>query len=356
MSADYAMDQKDTHRPDTGESAAGRWLQGARAGDATAFEHLVAPHRRLLHTHCYRMLGSPFDADDALQETLLAAWLGLASFEGRSALGTWLYCIATRICLRLISKRPRRMTSPDCGTPLQSTDELGKPVLGPVWLEPIPDGELPNEFGAAEDPAVMLLRREQIGLAFIAMLQNLPGTQRAVLLLREVLGYSASETAEMLDTTVSSVNSALQRSRRTIGAKMPATVEAAETLRTDQQGLDRLLQNFVTAWESGDVTAMVGLLTKDVRFTMPPLPAWFEGRHFVRKFFAERVFQTPWKLQPLRGNGQPGFACYLQSEDDWRYRPGGVVLLSLRDGRIAAIDSFLDPAVRDRFGMTHDLF
>ena len=349
------MHQKDTHRPDTGEPAAGGWLQGARAGDATAFEHLVAPYRRLLHAHCYRMLGSPFDADDALQETLLAAWRGLASFEGRSVLGTWLYRIATRVCLQLISKRPRRMTSPDYRAPLQSTAELGEPVQEPIWLEPMPDVELLPESSAHDDPAAVLLRREHIGLAFIAMLQNLPGTQRAVLLLRDVVGYSAAETAEMLNMTVASVNSALQRSRRTVREKMPATVEAAETLRTDRQGLNSLLQNFVTAWESRDVTAMVGLLTEDVRFTMPPLPAWFEGRHFVEKFFAERVFQTPWKFRPLRGNGQPGFAYYLQPASDERYRPGGVVLLSLREGRIAAIDSFLDPAVYRRFGMQDEL-
>jgi RNA polymerase sigma factor (sigma-70 family) len=174
--------------PDAVEEA--ECLSRARAGDNAAFDRLLAPRRRQLHAHCYRMLGSPFDADDALQETLLAAWRGLAGFESRSALGTWLYRIATHVCLRLISQRPRRITSPDHGAPLQATAELGEAVAGPVWLEPLPDEEW---IGHEEDPAATLLRREHVALAFVAALQHLPGTQRAVLLLREVLEYSAAK-------------------------------------------------------------------------------------------------------------------------------------------------------------------
>ncbi|WP_054312259.1 RNA polymerase subunit sigma-70 [Mesorhizobium sp. 1M-11] len=329
--------------------AESEWLRQARAGDASAFDQLMKPYRKPLHTHCYRMLGSPFDADDALQETLLAAWRGLGSFEARSSLATWLNSIATRICLRMISKRPRRLTSGDLAAPLRSTAELGEPVPGPVWMEPMPESEL----AASEDPAAILLRREHIGLAFVALLQHLPGMQRAVLLLREVLGYSAAETADILGTTVASANSALQRSRQTMRAKTPATVQSGEMPHVDAQGLEPLLHSFVSAWESRDLTAMVNLLAEDVRFTMPPLPAWFSGRAFVGKFFAERVFETPWRLQPLRGNGQPGFACYLKQAGDDRFRPGGVVLLSIANGHITAIDSFLDPAVCRRFGM-HD--
>ncbi|MGO7038293.1 RNA polymerase subunit sigma-70 [Rhizobium acaciae] len=333
------------------DPAESEWLQQARAGDTSAFDQLMKPYRKLLHNHCYRMLGSPFDADDALQETLLGAWRGLGSFEARSSLGTWLNSIATRICLRMISRRPPRLVSGDLAPPLRSTAELGEPVQGPVWLEPMPDSELLYGGAANEDPAAILLRREHIGLAFVAMLQHLPGTQRAVLLLREVLGYSAIETADILGTTVASVNSALQRSRQTVRAKKPATVQSSEMLQVDPQELELLLQSFVSAWESRDVTAMVNLLADDVRFTMPPLPAWFSGREFVGKFFAERVFETPWRLHSLRGNGQPGFACYLKQTGDDRFRPGGVVLLSVYDGHIAAIDSFLDPAVCRRFGM-----
>lgn len=328
--------------PDTPEP---ELLARARAGDASAFDVLVKPQRRRLHLHCYRMLGSPFDADDALQETLLAAWRGLPGFESRSALGTWLYRIATHVCLRLIAQRPRRMTSADHGPALQATAELGEPVAGPVWLEPLPDA------GAHEDPATTLQRREHVALAFVAALQHLPGTQRAVLLLREVLEYSAAEAAEMLDTSVASVNSALQRAQTTVKQRTPA----ADLQRLGEQGLDELLQRFVSAWERRDIAAMVGLLTEDARFTMPPLPAWFEGRRFVEMFFAERVFQTPWRLQPLRGNGQPGCACYMQHAGDERFRPGGVVLLRLRAGRIESIDSFIDPAVCRRFGMADEL-
>jgi RNA polymerase sigma-70 factor (TIGR02960 family) len=327
---------------DSAEEA--EWLSRARAGDTAAFDRLVAPRRRQLHAHCYRMLGSPFDADDALQETLLAAWRGMAGFESRSALGTWLYRIATHVCLRLISQRPRRITSPDHGAPLQATAELGEPVAGPVWLEPLPDEDW---VVTHEDPATTLQRREDVALAFVAALQHLPGTQRAVLLLREVLEYSAAEAAEMLDTSVAAVNSALQRAQQTVKERIPA----ADVQSFGEQGLDGLLQRFVSAWERRDIAAMASLLAEDARFTMPPLPAWFDGRRFALMFFPERVFQTPWRLQPLRGNGQPGFACYMQQSGDDRFRPGGVVLLRLRDGLIASIDSFIDPAVCRRFGM-----
>lgn len=332
--------------PDLVEEA--EWLSRARAGDTAAFDRLVAPRRRQLHAHCYRMLGSPFDADDALQETLLAAWRGLAGFESRSALGTWLYRIATHVCLRLISQRPRRITSPDHGAPLQATAELGEAIAGPVWLEPLPDEDW---IDTHEDPATTLQRREYVALAFVAALQHLPGTQRAVLLLRDVLEYSAAEVAEMLDTSVASVNSALQRAQKTVKERTPA----ADVQRLDEQGLDALLQRFMSAWEHRDIAAMVSLLAEDARFTMPPLPAWFNGRHFALMFFAERVFQTPWRLQPLHGNGQPGFACYIQQTGDDHFRPGGVVLLSLRDGLIGSIDSFIDPAVCRRFGMPDEL-
>ncbi|WP_437720432.1 RNA polymerase subunit sigma-70 [Sorangium sp. So ce861] len=336
------------HDPDEAEC-----LQRARAGDAAAFDRLVALHRRRLHTHCYRMLGSPFDADDALQETLLAAWRGLASFEHRSALGAWLYRIATNVCLRLIAQRPRRITSPDHAPPLLSTAELGEPVMGPVWLEPLPDGEWAGVDD--EDPSATLQRREHVALAFVAALQHLPGTQRAVLLLREVLEYSAAEAAELLDTSVASVNSALQRAQKTVKERTPASSQATELQRIGEQGLDGLLCRFVSAWESRDITAMVSLLAEDARFTMPPLPSWFDGRRFVERFFAERVFRTPWRLQPLRGNGQPGFACYIQQAGDDRFRPGGVVLLRLREGLIVSIDSFIDPAVCRRFGVADEL-
>jgi RNA polymerase sigma-70 factor (ECF subfamily) len=328
-------------------------LAQARAGDSPAFDRLLAPYRRLLHSHCYRMLGSPHDADDALQETLLAAWRGLAAFEGRSALGTWLYQISTHVCLRLISQRPRRMQSPDHGPAFHATADLGEMVLGPVWLEPLSDddAEAPAPGPHAADPVAALAQRESVALAFVAALQHLPGTQRAALLLRDVLGYSTAEVAAMLDTSVAAVNSALQRAQATVKHKLPAVSQAAELQALGDEGLRQLLGAFVTAWESRNIAELVRLLTEDARFTMPPLPSWFDGRAMVEKFIAERVFATPWRLLPLRANGQVGYACYMLADGDSRFRLGGITLLSLRGGRIAGLHSFLDPAVHRRFGL-----
>jgi RNA polymerase sigma-70 factor (TIGR02960 family) len=340
--------------PAPADAAEAELLKRARAGDSGAFDRLVAPYRRALHMHCYRMLASPHDADDALQETLLAAWRGLASFEGRSALGTWLYRIATHACLRLISQRPRRMTSPDHGPAFQATADLGEMVLGPVWVEPLQD-EVQPAVGAHEDPADALARRESVALAFVAALQHLPGTQRAVLLMREVLGYSAAEAAAVLSTSVASVNSALQRAQKTMRDRMPAVSQAAELEQLGEAGLQRLLGDFVSAWERRDIQGLVRLFTKDARFTMPPLPSWFDGLQMVERFIAERVFATPWRLRPLRANGQPGFACYMLPEGADRFMLGGVMLLNLRDGRIQGLHSFLDPAVHRRFGLPPEL-
>jgi RNA polymerase sigma-70 factor (TIGR02960 family) len=221
-------------------------------------------------------------------------------------------------------------------------------VTGPVWLEPLPDADW---IGSEEDPAAALQRRESVALAFVAALQHLPGTQRAVLLLREVLEYSAAEVAELLGTSVASVNSALQRAQKAVKER----TLARSLPQFGEQSHDDLLQRFVSAWERRDIAAMASLLAEDARFTMPPLPAWFSGRRFTLMFFAERVFQTPWRLQLLRGNGQPGFACYMQQTGDDHFRPGGVVLLRLRAGLIDSIDSFIDPAVCRRFGMRDEL-
>ncbi|WP_203417140.1 RNA polymerase subunit sigma-70 [Jiangella ureilytica] len=256
------------------------------------FERLVGPYRRELTAHCYRMLGSVQDAEDAVQETLLAAWRGLDGFEGRSSVRTWLYRIATHACLRLSSKRPPRLLSPDHGPARRDVWELGSPVAGPVWLEPWPT-----------DPADEYVTRESVELAFVAALQHLPATQRAVLILREVLQYSAAETASLLDTTPASVNSALQRARASVGERLPAVSQRDELSALGADGQRELLDAFVAAWEAADVPALLALLAEDARFTMPPLPAWFSGRVDVGRFLAERVFETPWKLRPAGFNG-----------------------------------------------------
>ncbi len=325
-------------------------LVNARAGDEAAFERLVQAHRRELYAHCYRMLGSVQDAEDALQESLIGAWRGLAGFEGRGSLRAWLFRVATNTCLRLSSRRPRRMLSHEHGPARRDTSDLGEPVPGPVWLEPWPD-DLPADD--QPDPAAAYLRRESVELAFVAALQHLPGTQRAVLILREVLGFSAAEVAEILQTTPASVNSAIQRARVTLAERVPARTQQVELAALGRDGLRTLVDAFVDAWERADVPALLHLLAADARFTMPPLPAWFDGRDDVGRFFADRVFATPWRLMPIAANGQPAFACYQY--DGERFRLSAVNVLSLRDGRISWIAGFVDPVLLPHFAVPQEL-
>jgi RNA polymerase sigma-70 factor (ECF subfamily) len=324
-------------------------LAAAQAGDEHAFAELVGDYRRELHVHCYRMLGSVDDADEALQETLLAAWRGLGGFEQRSSLRAWLYRIATNCSLRLASKRPMRMLSWDHGPPRSANDDLGTPVTGPIWLQPWPD-DVPTPGSDHADPAVSYGRKETVELAYIAALQHLPANQRAVLILREVLEFPAAEVADLLDTSTQSVNSALQRARRTVAARVPERSQQDERLAADKRGL---VDAFVEAFEQGDVTALVRLLAKDVRFTMPPLPAWLDGRDEVSEFFAQRVFATAWRTLPLELNGQPAFAGY--QEVSGIFRLGAVNVLSFRAARISWIASFLDPAVQARLELPAEL-
>jgi RNA polymerase sigma-70 factor (ECF subfamily) len=326
------------------DTAEAQLLAAARQGDEAAFEGLVQRHRGELYAHCYRMLGSVHDAEDALQESLLGVWRGLRGFEGRSSLRTWLFRVATNACLRLSSRRPRRMLSFDHAPARSDPHDLGEPVPGPIWLEPWPD-EMPADD--EPDPAAAVLRRESVELAFVAALQHLPSTQRAVLILREVLGFTAPEVAEILDTTPASVNSALQRARASVDRRTPNRTQQAERAALGQNGQRDLVDAFVTAWERADIDALLDLLTDDARFTMPPLPAWFDGRPAVRRFFTERVFATPWRLVPIAANGQPAFACYQY--DGERFRLGAVNVLNLRDGKISWIAGFVDPAVLRRF-------
>lgn len=329
-------------------------LAAARRGEAGAFDTLVAPHRRELYAHCYRMLGSVQDAEDALQESLLGAWRGLSGFEGRSSLRTWLYRITTNACLRLIAGRPRRILSPEYGPPQLDTGDLGEPVTGPVWLEPLLDDEAADEPRDA-NPEARYLRRESVELAFVAALQHLPGTQRAVLILREVLQFSAAEVARILDTTTASVNSALQRARNTVEQRGPRTTQRAELDVIGAEGQRELVDAFVTAWERADVPALLRLLAEDARFTMPPLPAWFDGREDIDRFLTERMFATPWRLTPLRANGQLGFACYILEPGADAFRLGAVNVLSLRAGRIREIAGFLDPDLHRHLGLPVEL-
>ncbi|MGW4527637.1 sigma-70 family RNA polymerase sigma factor [Amycolatopsis sp. NPDC004378] len=321
-------------------------LQAAARGDRDAFDRLVRPYQSELRAHCYRMLGALHDAEDALQEALLGAWRGIAGYEGRSSVRAWLYRIATNACLKLIKQRPKRMLPRDHHPAANPGDPLADPVDGEAFVEPYPEDDW--------DPQRRFELRESVELAFVAALQHLPGTQRAVLILREVLAFSAAEVAEALDTSVASVNSALQRARTTLNRQAPSRSQQA-TLRSLGEDAERaLVANFVAAWERADVPALLKLLTDDARFTMPPLPAWFDGRDDVARFLSGTVFATPWRLVPLRASGQPAFACY-QRHPDGVFRIGCVNVLTLRDDRIAEITGFLDPAMYAGFGLAAEL-
>jgi len=226
----------------------------------------------------------------------------------------------------------KRVTTPDVGPAFTQVDDLGQPDLERHFLEPW-----------ATDPEASYLERESVELAYVAALQHLPATQRAVLILREVLQLSAAEVAELLDTTVASVNSALQRARATIDARVTGPSQQSELAALGDDGVRRLVEEFMQAWETADVDRIGAVLTDDVRFTMPPLPAWFDGREMVLRFWAERVFATPWRVHPLTINAQPGFACEQQFEGTWR--PGSVMVLDVRGGSIAALSSFVDPRI-----------
>ena len=302
-----------------------RTLEAARSGDEIAFRELLEPHRRELHAHCYRMLGSVHDADDALQDASLRAWRGLARFEGRSSLRSWLYTIATNTCLTHIERRPKRTLPVEYGPPTDPHTGPGEPLLETVWIEPYPDA------------AVEVEERESIELAFVAALQHLPATQRAVLILREVLGYSARETAATLETTVASVNSALQRARATIEDRLPERSQQ-QTLRAlgDEQ-LSELVTAYVDAWESGDVDAVVELLAEDATFAMPPLASWFGPREQVREFLARYPMNGTWTWRaiPTTANGQPALAYYVDGT------PFALNVLSITENRISDVTAFV---------------
>ena len=324
-------------------------LEAAQAGDSTAFERLVEPHRRELRAHCYRLLGSVHDADDALQETLLSAWRGLCGFEGRSSLRSWLYRIATHACLRLSERRPSRVLSRHYGPARSSTGDLGTPITESVFIEPYPDDELPS-LASEADPAARYDARESVELAFVAATQRLPSTQRAVVIMRDAMGFSANEVAETLGTTVASVNSALQRARQTVDRHTDA-VSQQSTLRALGDDRQRqLVDAYVRAWEGSDVDVLVGMLAEDARFTMPPLPAWYDGRVDVGRFVRERLFATPWRLLPIRANGQLAFACYQQAADGG-FPLSAVNILTLRGSHIVEISGFVDPAMYASFGL-----
>ena len=313
-------------------------LKEAQAGDEDAFRRLVEPVLGELHAHCYRMLGSDHDAEDSVQETLLRAWTSLERFDGVS-LRAWLYKIATNRCLTLIERRGRRELPTDLSTPQAET----------VWLEPYPAQRL--AWTEQLSPEARVVALESVELAFVASLQHLSALQRAVLLLRDVLAFAASEVAELLDTTVAAVNSALQRARKVVTGEV---TQQATLDNLGESGQREVARRYMTAWEAGDVEAIVAMLTDDAKYSMPPLPLWFEGRDGIRGFLtdANGPLQSRWKFLPTTANGQLAFGTYMF--EDGRYVPKGLDLLVLRGSAIAEVVSFLEADFAE-FGLPTEL-
>src|SRR5918996_1433946 len=320
-------------------------LEAARNGDEGAFERLIAPSRGELHAHCYRMLGSVHDAEDALQDALLRAWRGLSGFEGRSSLRSWLYTIATNTSLNMIEKRPKRVLPIDYGPPADPHAGPGEPITESVWVEPYADERLGVEDGYA-GPEARYEQRESVELAFIAALQHLPPNQRAVLIVRDVLGFSAKEAAETLDTTTASVNSALQRARKTVDDRLPDQSQQ-ETMRAlGDERVREIVQSYVDAWQRADVPAVVEMLTEDAAFAMPPLGTWFSGRDGIETFLAGSPLSGRWRWRPVptQANGQPALAYYSWDEDEGAYLPFALNVLSLRGEQISEVTAFITRA------------
>jgi RNA polymerase sigma-70 factor (ECF subfamily) len=317
-------------------------LDRARRGDEGAYAQLVEPFRGELHAHCYRMLASVHDAEDALQEASLRAWRGLGRFEGRSSLRSWLYTIATNTCLNLIAKRPKRVLPLDYGPATDPHDGLGMPLSETVWVEPYPDETIGLEDGFAA-PDARYEQREAVELAFVAALQHLPPNQRAVLILREVLGYSAAEVAETLETSVASVNSAMQRARKTVDDKLPERSQQATLRALGDEKLRAIVDTYMDALARGDVPRVVSMLAEDAAWSMPPLPTWFRGFEGITEFlrFGPLSGQWRWRHLPTRVNGQLASAAYQWSDEEQAYLPFALDTITLEGDRIKEVTAFI---------------
>jgi RNA polymerase sigma-70 factor (ECF subfamily) len=324
-------------------------LAAAQAGDEDAFRTLVEPRRGELHAHCYRMLGSVHDAEDALQEVLLRAWRGLPRFEGRSSFRSWLYRIATNTSLNAIEKRPKRVLPIDYGPAADPHDSPGEPLVESVWMEPYPDEALGLEDGRAA-PEATYEQRESVELAFVAALQHLPPNQRAALILREVLGFSAREVADALETTPTSVNSALQRARQTVDDKLPEQSQQATLRALGDDQLTELVESYTAALQQGDVDSMLAMLTEDAAWSMPPMPGWYRGAEAVAAFLTEYPLRERWRHIPTRANGQLAIGCYMWDEEREAFVAAVLDVLTLRGARIAEVTGFVSPWVFARFG------
>ena len=341
-------------------------LAALRAGDAAAFASLSERYRHQLRVHCYRMLGSFAEAEDTVQETLLRAWRGRDGFEGRSSFRTWLYRIATNVCLNLIERGPRRVLPQDVAEPVTAatpaSEARSRPTLAPEvpWLEPYPDQLLDVAASEGEAPDAKLVAREAIELAFLAALQHLPARQRALVILSDVLGWSAKELAELLELlelSLAAVNSTLQRAHATLRDKLPAERQGVRPRAPESDAERAVLKSFMDAWETGDATLLTAMLREDARWSMPPAPLWFAGRAAIENLL--RLFPPRWQGREFRmlatsANRQPAAAAYLRGAGESAFRLSGVHVLRVENGALAEITTF-GPALCSAFELPETL-
>ena len=325
-------------------------LAKAREGDDAAFTRLVEPLRRELHAYCYRMLGSVHDADDAVQDALLRAWRGVARFEGRSSLRSWLYTVTTRTCLDTIDHRGKRALPIDLGPASEHTVVDDVPLTDIAWLGPYPDAGIAH--GPA-GPEARYEQREAVELAFVAAMQHLPGNQRAALLLFDVLGFTAAEIATTMDTSTASVNSAMQRARAIVADRIPSPTQQQALRKIDDVRLKEIVAEFSSAMERGDAGTLVALLTEDVTWSMPPRPHWYHGIDAVTDFLVRVPLTTcgSWRHVPTSANGQPAVGCYLWDDTAGVHRAWSINVLSLRGEQIAEVTSFIGEEHFAPFGL-----
>jgi RNA polymerase sigma-70 factor (TIGR02960 family) len=327
-------------------------LERARAGDGDAFSALVEPYRRELQVHCYRILGSVQDAEDLVQETLVAAWRGLDRFEQRASLRVWLYRIATNRCLNALRDRRRRPREHQPMVPPPEPTRLGEPI----WLEPYPEALLDGVGNVSLGPEARYQASEATALAFVAALQHLPPRQRCVFVLRDVLGFRATEVAAILDCTETSAKGALQRARAALRQRLPAAPTDDVALPPSRRERE-VVDQFASAVEAGDIAGVVALLTDDAWVTMPPQPYEYQGHAAIAEFLEDRtrLRGASFRLVPTRANGQPAFGCYLPDRDTSTAPGYGLMVLTVRGERISAITWFGDRALMARFGLPEQL-
>jgi RNA polymerase sigma-70 factor, ECF subfamily len=323
-------------------------VRAARDGDERAFRSLVEPRMAELKAHCYRMLGSAQDAEDALQETLMRAWQGLKGFEGRSSVRVWLYRIATNTCLNALERRARRALPVALGPPAGPHEPIGEPVTEAVWIEPLPGPVGLDDIRAG--PEARYEQLESVELAFVAALQHLPPNERAVLVLREVLGFSARDVATLLQTTPAAANSALQRARRIVDGRLPTPSQQEVQRALGEERVAAIVTRYMDAMSRADVDAVVALLAEDATWSMPPYRTWYRGHRAIAAFLERDPFQSRWRHLAGRANGQPAVAGYVWDDQRGAFVAAALDVLTMRGSQIAEIIGFLGAVNVERAG------